>query len=120
MVTPGPPENAASMSPVEARAIFRRNEYYGNTNEFCIGYNQANLAIIPQEMADEFKEFCRRSPAAFPVLYSSKPGELAAPTLAEGSDIRYNIHDNDRSSPRDCIPAGLTCQGMPFSIKARE
>ena len=112
MVTPGPPDNASSMSPAESRAIFRRNGYYGNTNEFCLGYNQANLAIIPQDMADEFKEFCRRSPAAFPVLYSSKPGEVAAPPLAEGTDIRYVMH---AGSSLDCIPAaGLTYPGMLY------
>ena len=85
---PPVPENAATLLPAAARAVFRRNEYHGPTTSFCQGYEQANLAIVPREMAGEFEEFCSRSPAALPVLYRSQPGEFEAPLLATDSDVR--------------------------------
>ena len=83
-----PPENAATLHPLEARAIFRQNRYYGPTTGFCLGYLQANVAVFPEELADDFEEFCRRNRAPLPLLYRSKPGEVGAPHLAKNSDIR--------------------------------
>ena len=84
-----PPENAATLRPSEARAVFRENRYYGSTTGFCRGYLQANVVVFPEQLADEFEEFCRRNRAPLPLLYRSKPGEVGAPPLAEDSDIRY-------------------------------
>ena len=87
---PAPPENAANLSPAEARAVFRRNGYYGSTTGFSLGHGQANLAVIPQEMAADFEEFCKRNAAPLPLLYRSQPGEVGAPPLAADSDVRYD------------------------------
>ena len=84
-----PPENAATLHPSEARAIFRQNSYYGPTTGFCLGYLQANVAVFPEQLADDFEEFCRRNRGPLPLLYRSKPGEVGAPQLAKNSDIRY-------------------------------
>ena len=84
------PENAANLSPSEARSLFRLNEYHGSTTGFCSGYQQANVTILPSAMADNFYQFCRRNHAAMPILYRSKPGEVNS-ELATDSDIRYNI-----------------------------
>ena len=84
-----PPENAATLLPSEARALFRLNRYYGATTGFCRGYLQANVVVFPEPLADDFEEFCRRNRAPLPLLYRSKPGEVGAPPLAEDSDIRY-------------------------------
>lgn len=86
---PPPPENAATLLPSEARALFRLNRYYGATTGFCRGYLQANVVVFPEPLADDFEEFCRRNRAPLPLLYRSKPGEVGAPPLAEDSDIRY-------------------------------
>lgn len=82
------PENAQTMSPSDARALFRRNGYYGNTSGFCKSYDQANVLILSDQLADDFEEFCRRNSAPFPLLYRSKPGEAGAPPLADNSDIK--------------------------------
>lgn len=83
-----PPDNASSLSPSEARALFRRNGYYGPTSGFCAGYCQANLLVVPEQLADDFEQFCRLNPAPFPLLYRSKAGECSAPPLAEDSDVK--------------------------------
>ncbi len=85
---PPAPTDYGNLTPSDARSIFRLGEYYGTTAGFCLGFIQANLTVVPVEMADDFEEFCRKNPAPFPVLYRSKPGEVAAPELAENFDVR--------------------------------
>ena len=85
---PPAPENAASLSPAEARALFRLNEYHGSTTGFCSGYLQANVTILPSALAEDFHEFCRRNHAAMPLLYRSTPGEVTSELTTTDSDIR--------------------------------
>ena len=84
-----PPEKASVLQPSEARSLFRRNGYYGPTSGFCRGYTQANIIVLPKELADDFEEFCKRNSGPFPLLYKSQPGECTAPPLARESDIKY-------------------------------
>ena len=81
------PDNAATMSPAEARALFRLNKYRDSTTGFCAGYLQANVTILPKSLAKDFTEFCRANHAALPLLYRSEPGEVTT-SLATGSDVR--------------------------------
>lgn len=83
-----PPENASSLLPSEARAIFRTNGYYGHTSGFCAGYTQANLLVVPGHLADDFEEFCGVNSAPFPLLYRSRAGDCSAPPLAKDSDVK--------------------------------
>jgi uncharacterized protein YcsI (UPF0317 family) len=83
-----PPENAASMKPAEARALFRSNGYCSTTSGFCLGYAQANLVIMPEYLADDFEKFCKVNSGPFPLLYRSGVGEHSAPPLAKDSDVK--------------------------------
>ena len=47
-----------------------------------------NVIILPESYADNFETFCKKNLSAFPLLYRSKVGEYAAPTLAKDSDVR--------------------------------
>ena len=87
-LTPSPVKNATRLSPAEARAVFRRKEYIGLTSGFCPGYEQANVAVVPEDMAANFEEYCIRNEAPLPLLFRSQQGELGAPPLAADSDIR--------------------------------
>ena len=82
------PSDAASLSPSEARAIFSRNGYYGTTSGFCQGRAQANVLMLPSDLADDFEELCKKNHSPFPLLYRSKPGEIGAPPLAKDTDIK--------------------------------
>ena len=85
---PAAPENAASLSPEEARSLFRLNEYHGSTTGFCAGYLQANITVLPKTLADDFAEFCRLNHAPLPLLYRSQPGEVNTALTATDTDIR--------------------------------
>lgn len=82
------PDNASSMSPSDARALFRRNGYYGPTAGFCLGHAQTNVAIMPKEFSEDFEEFCKRNSGPLPLLYRSGAGEIGAPPLATDSNVR--------------------------------
>ena len=85
-------DNVSLWKPSKARYEFRTNpEWQGKTSSgFCMGYLQANLAILPSSLAKDFERFCELNNAPCPLLYRSKTGELSAGFLAPDSDVRYN------------------------------
>ena len=85
-------DNVGLWKPSKARYEFRTNpEWQGKTSSgFCMGYLQANLAILPSSLAKDFQRFCELNNAPCPLLYRSKTGELSAGFLAPDSDVRYS------------------------------
>ena len=85
-------DNVGLWKPSKARYEFRTNsERQGKTSSgFCMGYLQANLAILPSSLAKDFQRFCELNNAPCPLLYRSKTGELSAGFLAPDSDVRYS------------------------------
>ncbi|XP_023137813.2 D-glutamate cyclase, mitochondrial isoform X2 [Amphiprion ocellaris] len=55
------------------------------------GYQQANVVVLPNHLADDFEAFCRSNPAPLPLLYRSQSGETSCPPLAKHADIRTDI-----------------------------
>ena len=82
------PDNAATMSPSDARALFRRNGYNGPNNGFCVGYPMTNVVAFPKELADDFEKLCKKNSGPLPLIYRSKAGEVGAPPLATDSNVR--------------------------------
>ena len=52
---------------------------------------QANLAILPESMADDFKKYCELNPRPCPLIGMSKPGETSLPELGEAIDVRRDV-----------------------------
>ena len=77
--------------PREVRRHIRTGDYRGHTGALAKGYVQANLAILPQDYADEFLRFCHRNPKPCPLLAVSEPGDPRLPELAEDLDIRTDL-----------------------------
>ena len=77
--------------PREVRRHIRTGEYRGHTGALAKGYVQANLAILPQDYADEFLRFCHRNPKPCPLLAVSEPGDPRLPELAQDLDIRTDL-----------------------------
>ncbi len=77
--------------PAEARAVFRRGEWTQRTSGICVGYTNANLCIVPEEMAFDFLLFCQRNPKPCPALEVLDPGDPTVRTLANGADIRTDL-----------------------------
>lgn len=79
--------------PCEARKQFRTNpDLEGKSSSgYCAGYLQANLAVLPASLADDFEQFCEINKAPCPLLYRSGVGEVTAGRFASDSDVRTDL-----------------------------
>ncbi|KAM9355031.1 D-glutamate cyclase, mitochondrial [Pholidichthys leucotaenia] len=81
-----------NLSPAELRLLIRQEDArIKATTGLASGYQQANVVILPKNLADDFEAFCRRNPAPLPLLYRSQSGETLCPPLAAQADIRTDI-----------------------------
>ena len=78
-------------SPAEMRAIARRGEWRGSTGGQCPAYQQANLVILPKEVAVEFAAFCTRNPKPCPLIEITPPGDPVPTRSAPGADLRTDL-----------------------------
>ena len=81
------------------RADIRTGRWNGVTSGIAPGYVQANLAILPQELAFDFLLFCQRNPKPCPLIEVSEAGETNPKITAPDADIRtdvpsYRIYEN--------------------------
>ena len=74
-----------------ARLAIRRNQHAGPTSGLAPGFVQANLAILPQALAQEFLQFCRLNPKPCPLIGVSAPGDPRVPALGDDLDIRTDL-----------------------------
>src|SRR3974390_2407432 len=74
-----------------ARHAIRRNAHAGPTSGLAPGFVQANLAILPQALAQDFMHFCRENPKPCPLIGVGSPGEPRIPALGEDLDIRTDL-----------------------------
>lgn len=56
-----------------------------------MGFAQANLVILPGEVAAEFEEFCRSNPRPCPLLEVTEPGSYRPTRLAPDADLRTDL-----------------------------
>lgn len=86
-------------SPREIRQLIRNGEWQKPTSSLANGFIQANLAVLPKEMAFEFLLFCQRNPKSCPLIDVTEPGSfvpaLSAPTADLRTDLpKYRIYRN--------------------------
>lgn len=87
------------MTPEDFRKKVRSEEFTKPTSGYCDGYAQANLAILPKELAYDFLLFTQRNPKACPVLEVSDVGARKLNFLGKDIDIatdipKYRIYKN--------------------------
>jgi uncharacterized protein YcsI (UPF0317 family) len=80
-----------SGSPEEIRALVRRGELTRPTAGLAPGYAQANLVVLPEDLAFDFFLFCRRNPGPCPVLEVVESGRYEPSLTARGADLRVDI-----------------------------
>ena len=103
------PSAAPSLAPsvvqgntaAEVRRRIRANEWRGVTSGAAPGYVQANLAILPRDLAFDFLLFCQRNPKPCPLLEVIEPGQVEPALTAPGADIRtdasgYRVYEHGR------------------------
>lgn len=81
----------AAMKPWEARKIIREGKFDGQTSGMCAGYAQANLAVLPKDLAYDFLLFCQRNPRSCPLLEVTDVGSRSLRWLARDADIATDI-----------------------------
>jgi uncharacterized protein YcsI (UPF0317 family) len=77
--------------PREVRLAIRSRRHTGHTAGLAPGHVQGNLCILPQEYADEFRQFCERNPKPCPLIGVSRPGDPRVPELGADLDIRTDV-----------------------------
>lgn len=85
------PLHAMPNVPAQARKLFRDGEWTQRSSGICVGYTNANLCIVPRELAYDFLLFCQRNPKPCPVLEVLDAGDPIVRGLAEGADIRTDL-----------------------------
>ena len=77
--------------PAEVRETIRTGKWRGVTSGVAPGFVQANLAILPRELAFDFLLFCQRNPKPCPLLEVVEAGNTEPAITAPGSDIRTEV-----------------------------
>lgn len=70
------------------RALIRQGQLSSSSRGMALGFLQCNLAILPQQQAADFWDYCQRNARACPVLELTQPGQTEPLRLAPGADLR--------------------------------
>jgi uncharacterized protein YcsI (UPF0317 family) len=73
------------------RQAARAGHHTGPTPGHAPGYVQANLVILPHELAFEFLLFCHRNPKPCPLLDVTEPGSPVPAGVAPDADLRTDL-----------------------------
>ncbi len=78
-------------SPSELRLMMRHGSIVQPTSGMAPGHVQANLAILPRNLAFDFLLFCQRNPRPCPLLEVVEAGEVEPHEFAPGADLRHDL-----------------------------
>ncbi len=86
-------------SPREVRRLIREGKITTQTSGMCDGYAQANLLILPKDMAYDFLLFTQRNPKSCPLLEVGDTGSRLVKRMADNADIatdlpKYRVFEN--------------------------
>jgi uncharacterized protein YcsI (UPF0317 family) len=78
-------------TPAYLRSLIKDDKLVRPTSGFCPGYAQANMVILPKELAFDFLVFAQRNPKPCPILEVMEAGQYISSICAKGDDIRSTI-----------------------------
>jgi uncharacterized protein YcsI (UPF0317 family) len=78
-------------TPRDVRAQIRAGRWRSPTAGLAPGFAQANLVVLPRELAYDFLVFCQRNSKACPVLEITEVGSPEPLRSARGADLRTDI-----------------------------
>ncbi len=81
----------ANASPDAVRKLIREDKLIAQTSGMCNGYAQANMAILPKDLAFDFLLFCQRNKKPCPILDVTDAGSPVPRLTAPNADLRYDI-----------------------------
>jgi uncharacterized protein YcsI (UPF0317 family) len=79
------------MTGADVRRLARSGELTTQTSGLAPGYLQANLVVVPADLAFAFMLFCRRNPRPCPLLDVTDPGGFTPSAVAPDADIRTDF-----------------------------
>lgn len=81
--------------PRELRELIRSGSWRRVTTGAALGHVQANLVVLPGELADDFTAMCDANPRALPLLERTEPGVPDRLACAPGADLRTDLPSYD-------------------------
>src|SRR5580698_3554947 len=75
----------------EVREAARGGSLTSPTPGLALGFVQANLAVVPGELAFDFLLFCQRNPRPCPLLDVTEAGSAEPRLVAPGADLRTDV-----------------------------
>lgn len=78
-------------SPSDLRSLMRKEQLISHTSGMAPGHVQANLAILPADLAFDFLLFCNRNPKPCPIIEVIEAGKTEPSITSPGADIRTDI-----------------------------
>src|SRR5438874_1491655 len=75
----------------EVRRAIRAGEWRQPTAGLALGYVQANLVVVPRDLAFDFLLFCQRNPKPCPLLDVTELGSADPRLVAPGADLRTDL-----------------------------
>src|SRR5512138_1075613 len=75
----------------DVRQRIRKGEWRRPTAGLAPGYVQANLVILPRDLAFDFLLFAQRNPKPCPVIEVTDPGSAEPVLTAPGADLRRDV-----------------------------
>jgi uncharacterized protein YcsI (UPF0317 family) len=96
---------------VDIRQLARTEILTEPTPGMALGYVQANLVVVPRELAFDFLLFCQRTPRPCPLLDVTEPGDPVPRQVAPGADLRTDL-------PRYCVYRNGQCVEEPTDVRA--
>ena len=81
----------ATKTAQEIRSLIRENKLVRPTSGMALGHAQANMAVLPRELAYDFLLFAQRNPKPCPILDVTEVGSPEPRLVAPGADLRYDI-----------------------------
>jgi uncharacterized protein YcsI (UPF0317 family) len=75
----------------DVRMQARNGAWSGQTSGLAMGFVQANLVVVPRDLAFDFLLFCQRNPKPCPLLDVTAPGDPEPKHVAPGADLRTDL-----------------------------
>jgi uncharacterized protein YcsI (UPF0317 family) len=81
----------SQLSGADLRRLVRAGEWRAPTPGLALGFVQANLVVVPHELAFDFLRFCHRNPRPCPLLDVTDAGSPEPRLAAPGADVRTDV-----------------------------
>jgi uncharacterized protein YcsI (UPF0317 family) len=79
------------LDPSGIRAAISAGRWTRPSEGMAPGYAQANLIVVPKDVAFEFLLFCQRNPKPCPIVEVTDPGSPIIKQVADNADVRTDL-----------------------------